>query len=178
MHIMLDLETLGVGPDAAIISIGATRFDIDQESTCNGFYEKIDLTSALKHGSFAPSTIQWWMQQSDAARQSAFSGGKPLEQALSAFNHYVTPYGSLLEGVWGNGATFDNVVIRSAFRSCGINPAWSFRLDRCYRTVINLIPKHLQPEFIRSGVSHNALDDAITQALHLQKCWKLLSNTQ
>ena len=74
--------------------------------------------------------------------------------------------------VWGNGATFDNVIIRSAFKAVGLPVPWSFRNDKCYRTVANLLPKERQPALERSGTAHNALDDAITQAVHLQKVYK------
>jgi hypothetical protein len=65
--------------------------------------------------------------------------------------------------VWGNGAAFGNVILRSAYAACGLLPPWEFWNDRCYRTLKNLRP---DIKLERSGTHHNALDDAITQAEH------------
>lgn len=178
---MLDLESLGTKPDAAVIAIGACVFDpnADNVPASGLFYRVILLDSARAHGSVDRSTELWWEAQSAEARQHIFSEhaqaiALSMPAAVQHFNDFV---GSRDAAIWGNGATFDNVVIRSAFRSCGIDPIWSFRNDKCYRTVINLLPKDKQPEFVRHGTSHNALDDAITQAVYLQKCLKALSIT-
>jgi DNA polymerase III epsilon subunit-like protein len=180
-HIMLDLETLGTLPDAAVIAIGACAFDPNADNvSANDLFDRvIMLESARAHGSVDRSTELWWEAQSAEARQHIFSeqaqrDALSLPTAVQHFNDFV---GGRDTAVWGNGATFDNVVIRSAFRSCGIDPVWSFRNDKCYRTVINLISKDKQPEFVRQGTAHNALDDAVTQAVFLQKCLKALGIT-
>jgi hypothetical protein len=187
-HIMLDLETLGTGPRAAIVAIGACEFalrgggmegrgidpfDVNIGST---FYARVSLASAMAHGDVDPSTLLWWMQQSDAARKATFQGeADSLEPALRSFTYYLqhVDNSELLDGlcVWGNGAAFDNVVIRSAYARIGGRAPWSFRNDKCYRTVIGLVPDQ---GFERHGDAHNALDDAITQALYLQKVYKAL----
>lgn len=181
-HIMLDLETLGSGSRAAVVAIGAVAFDPAGSSTpadipsSNRFYATITPDSAIEAGlEVTGSTIQWWMQQSDAARQQTFGlGAGYLVPTIVTFRNFVLDHGGKDAVVWGNGATFDNVIIRSAFAAAGQTPPWSFRNDRCYRTVCNLLPKAKQPELIRLGTFHNALDDAVTQALHLQKVYKLL----
>lgn len=180
-HVMLDLETLGTGPRAAIVAIGAVEFDPrgGEVPSANAFYSRVALASAMQYGEVDASTLLWWMQQSDQARKDTFLGeAGGLEQVLPAFNRWIDHIdnGGLAKNVcvWGNGATFDNVVIRSAMAAVGLTPSWSFRNDKCYRTVINLLPKDKQPEFVRSGTAHNALDDAITQALYLQKVYKAL----
>ena len=54
-----------------------------------------------------------------------------------------------------------------------IKPAWPYRNNRCYRTLKGLLPAI---ELERSGTHHNALDDAITQARHLQKIVRTLGS--
>ena len=184
-HIMLDLETMGNGNNATIVAIGAVEFLLPGrvrehwEIKLQEFYQKVDLESSVKAGmQIDTSTILWWMKQSDEARKSTFEGDTmPLGDACHRFAGFVNNVSGHNEkdvAVWGNGATFDNVIIRSAFKAVGLPVPWSFRNDKCYRTVINLLPKERQPAFERSGTSHNALDDAITQALYLQKCYKIL----
>ncbi len=65
--------------------------------------------------------------------------------------------------IWGNGAAFDNTLLIEACERCGVQPAWKFHRDRCYRTLKTLFP---DVELIRSGTFHHALDDAKSQAEH------------
>ncbi len=67
-------------------------------------------------------------------------------------------------GVWGNGATFDNVLTRVAMEKCGIYVPWAFWQDKCYRTVKGA---HPDIELVREGTAHKAIDDALSQAKHL-----------
>ena len=48
--VMLDLETMGNGPHAAIIAIGAVKFDTQAQEIGEKFYTVIDLESAVAHG--------------------------------------------------------------------------------------------------------------------------------
>ena len=182
-HVMIDLETLGTGYDAAIVAIGAVQFDPHAPEGTLGptFYERITVNSALAAGTLDASTLLWWMEQSDAARRSTFSGpAKPLLTVLAEFNRFIVLVAGMSNvtsehvHVWGNGATFDNVVLRSAFRAAKLIPTWGFRFDRCYRTLANLLPAARRPPFVNYGVPHNALDDAIAQARHLQKVYAAL----
>jgi len=185
-HIMLDLETMGNGSNAAIVAIGAVEFNLPGrvrehwQAKPGEFYQKVDLESSVKAGmQIDTSTLLWWLKQSDEARKSTFEGDTvSLTVALRNFARWVDQIDNGGLGancaIWGNGATFDNVIIRSAFKAVGLPVPWSFRNDKCYRTVANLLPKERQPVFERSGTSHNALDDAVTQALHLQKVYKEL----
>lgn len=181
-HIMLDLETMGNGNNSAVVAIGACEFDPHAIGVgilaTERFYVQASLQSAVEAGmQMDPSTVLWWLQQSDVARKSTFEGDAivPLGDACYRFGNWVYGIGDPKDiAVWGNGATFDNIIIRSAFKAVGLPLPWGFRGDKCYRTVINLLPAERQPVFERSGTAHNALDDAVTQALYLQQCYKAL----
>ena len=64
--------------------------------------------------------------------------------------------------VWGNGATFDNVILRRAFDDCAIEAPWPFWHDRDLRTILGLYPEAKAREF--EGVKHHALHDARHEA--------------
>ena len=68
--------------------------------------------------------------------------------------------------LWGNGASFDNAILSTAYELCELETVqpWRFYNDRCYRTVKSLYP---EVAMVRTGTYHNALDDAESQALHL-----------
>lgn len=167
MHIMVDLETLSTSSNAAIISIGAVAFD--KEGIKGRFYRNVDFQSAVKNSDVDGSTVAFWFKQNDEARMKFFEGEPvSLGVAMSDFSTFISEHGEL-EGVWGNGATFDNVILDNAYNSCFLQKPWPFWKDRCYRTMKSENP---QVPFVREGVYHNALDDAQSQAKHLIEIWR------
>lgn len=163
--VMLDLETMGNGPCAAIIPIGAVEFDIETGLIGRRFYKQVDLASSVEAGGIIDaSTVMWWMQQSEAAR-GAFSGkGCSNAQALCDFSFWAESCADGDLKMWGNGAAFDNVILSSAYRRNKTEQPWKFWNDRCYRTVR---AQHPNVEMVRVGTYHNAVDDAESQASHL-----------
>jgi hypothetical protein len=190
MHIMIDLETMGTRPSAAIVSIGAVIFD--EHTLRDQFYATVDLQSAIDSGAtVSGDTVKWWLRQSEDARLALadYDSTRPIREVLENFRSFVqrvegytavkehdglTKMGYLfsngLDGVWGNGAAFDNVVLAESYRRLGMEPPWPFFVDRCYRTMKNLHPT-VRPD--HTGTAHNALDDAVAQALHLQRMWSM-----
>lgn len=167
--IMLDLETMGNKPGAAIISIGAVFFDVNN-GLGREFHTRIDLEDAVKSGlKMDPSTVKWWMKQSKEAQDAVMMPGASLRSAIMEFESFVRcnlEIGERVE-VWGNGSDFDNVLLLAAFDICEITPPWKFFDSRCYRTLKNLF-KSVAPD-PREGIHHDALDDAKFQALHAIK---------
>lgn len=163
-HVMIDLETMGNTPDAPIVAIGACLFSFEG-GVGSTFYSTCTLESAVESGAkMDPSTVIWWMQQSPDAQKEIVDARGDLWEALSYFTQWLPDE---IEGVWGNGATFDNVILAQTFRRFGQPVPWAFWLDRCYRTV----KAASDIEMSRRGTHHNALDDAISQAEHLVAIW-------
>ena len=176
MNIMLDLETMGNGSNAAIVAIGAVAFDIRKRELGTTFYRVVTLDSSMAEGGVCDaSTIMWWLSQSEEARSAigSYSGAVTINEALAHFECWYTQVAADDGEVWGNGATADNVWLANAYRRVGLRVPWSYRKDRCYRTV-----KALHPEVERKpyGIAHNALDDAKGQALHLIEMLNPLPN--
>ena len=166
LDVMLDLETMGNGPRAAILAIGAVAFDQKTSIVGERFYQTVDLeTSVAAGGEIDASTVLWWMQQSEAARSEFSRKGEHISKSLLAFKTWMSNFGaSDLIRVWGNGAAFDNVILSSAYKAANIQKPWEFWNDRCYRTI-----KEQRPDIVmkRVGHHHKAVDDAESQALHL-----------
>jgi len=165
--IMLDLETMGNGSSAAICAIGAVEFDLETREIGREFYTIVDLESSAKAGGIIDaSTVLWWMKQSDAARAELQRNGNKIELALVMFSEWIDGCGVEPKEVciWGNGAAFDNVILRSAYEKTEIKTPWEFWGDRCYRTAKTLLPS---VEMVRTGLHHCAVDDARDQARHL-----------
>lgn len=171
MHIMLDLETLSSANDAVIIAIGAMRFNINNFEETDTFYRVVNAKSAQRGGGRVDGdTVMWWMGQSEEARKAICGDDSVLiDTALIEFSKWVRE--KTLEGMWGNGADFDNVVLRTAYERLNKTAPWSHRENRCYRTMRSLAPdiKRIEPK-----IPHHALHDAVAQAEHLSRIWKHL----
>lgn len=173
---MLDLETMSTRSDAAIISIGAVKFWLNVKqtefTTDQLFYKAIDLTSSVEFGlHIDPETIKWWVQQGDTAR-NVLKTTNHLEATLNSFSFFV-PENAY---IFGNGATFDNVILRNAYRAVKRSYPVSYKYDVCYRTMCKLVDTPPIEKF--EGTKHCAIDDAINQTKHLMRIlervpWKI-----
>lgn len=168
-HVMIDLETLGNRPGCAILSIGAVAFDPRNGQLGPELYvvaSRVDQAKMpLLHES--ADTLKWWLSQAEAARQVLDEADKktalPLEKALAQLTNFLDKFGLKRVKVWGNGSDFDNAILSCCYNAVGLPVPWEYWNNRCYRTLKNLVPSE-KPK--RTGVYHNALDDAKTQALH------------
>jgi hypothetical protein len=159
-NIMLDLETLGNRPGAMIMSVGAVKFG--GGTITDEFYQRVDAKSCTALGLVMDTdTVLWWMRQKDEARAELNKPGNPLMQVLVDLMGWMHGDEVLL---WGNGASFDNVLLGSAYDACRLPRPWKYYNDRCFRTIKAL---HPQLPMERQGTHHNALEDAKAQALHL-----------
>ena len=77
------------------------------------------------------------------------------------FSRFVAENSSSDPLVWGNGASFDNVILSQMYRRHQIAQPWKWWNDRCYRTTLAGHPP-VNLDFV--GTKHNALDDAMHQA--------------
>lgn len=166
MHVMIDLETMGTSPNAPIVAIGACRFDENGVGD-DWFYETISLKSAIQNGAVLdPDTVVWWMGQERGARLEITDATRELIDALDDFRIWITK--DEPDGVWGNGAGFDNMILSETYKRNNQPAPWSYKLDRCYRTIKSLSGVEME----RTGTHHNALDDARSQANHLIAIWR------
>lgn len=163
-HIMVDIETLGNGNDAAILSIGACKFNATE--ILDKFHVAVDPESSTAYGlKMDASTVMWWLHADRAAAREVLLS-HPTVDLPSALHGFATWVGPDSVPMWGNGATFDNVILRSAYRAAGEEYPVRFWDDRCYRTMKNMAP---DIKIVREGTYHDALDDAVNQAKHLQR---------
>lgn len=173
-NIMIDLETLGNRSGCVILSIGAVMIDLAAGTLGPEFYSPIRVLSSTEVGMHIdPNTIAWWDKQSPEARKvlddAYASEAPPLPLVLRAFGGFLQAHMNCQfdeRCLWGNGASFDAPILTEAYRLCGVKRPWPYWGDMCFRTVSKL-NRHIS--MARSGVQHNALDDARQQARHLIK---------
>ncbi|GKP85134.1 TPA: 3'-5' exoribonuclease [Klebsiella pneumoniae] len=180
VHVMVDLETMGKKNNAPIVAIGAVVFDPATGSIGESFYKVVCLESSVNWGAVIdPSTVIWWLKQSSEARSAIVNDDAiPLQDALLQFREFVSDNvagGSKKAQVWGNGASFDNSILRSSYDCIAEDYPWEYWNDRDVRTMVELgqaisfDPKTTIPF---EGSRHNALADAIHQARYVSAIWQ------
>lgn len=169
--LMIDLETLGGPPDGAIVSIGACFFDLETCTIGPTFNRVINLATAVRDGGkMKPSTVMWWLSQSDDARKAILYNTEEIRTVLLDFASFIATHSRVLDvRPWGNSNSFDLTILASAYERAGMRAPWSPFRERDFRTVRNMYPSvEYNPDDKGDG-AHNALTDAIFQANHLFK---------
>ncbi|HAX2344088.1 TPA: exonuclease, partial [Escherichia coli] len=179
-HLMIDLETMGKNPDAPIASIGAVFFDPQTGEQGPEFSKIIDMGTC--GGTVDISTIEWWLVQSSEARTAILVNQIPLDDALLQLREFISEHSDeKFVQVWGNGATFDNVILRRSYERQGIPCPWRYTNDR---DVITMVALGLVMDFDARNVTtfegegHNALHDARYQAKYVSAIWQKLFPNQ
>ncbi|WP_437125609.1 3'-5' exoribonuclease domain-containing protein [Escherichia coli] len=179
-HLMIDLETMGKNPDAPIISIGAIFFDPQTGDVGPEFSKTIDLETA--GGVIDRDTIKWWLKQSREAQSAIMTDEIPLDDALLQLREFIDENsGEFFVQVWGNGANFDNTILRRSYERQGITCPWRYYNDRDVRTIVELgkaIDFDARTAIPFEGERHNALDDARYQAKYVSAIWQKLIPSQ
>ncbi len=187
VHVMVDLETMGKKHNAPIVAIGAVVFNPATGSIGENFYKVVCLESSVNWGAVIdPSTVIWWLKQSSEARSAIVNDDAiPLLDALLQFREFVSDNvagGSKKAQVWGNGASFDNSILRSSYDCIAEDYPWEYWNDRDVLTMVELgqaigfDPKTTIPF---EGDRHNALADAIHQARYVSAIWqRIISGNQ
>jgi len=173
-HLISTSQTLGTRAGCAILSIGAVAFVPGGRAGHPG-------QSLLRRGGSAqlpgmgPAHRCQHCALVDAPERSPPATITNPAENRNGLAAALFDLRSFMDGfneapIWANGASFDFPILAEAYRLSGTARPWHFRNERDYRTLKALWPDVPQPQ--RSGTHHNALDDAIHQATHLQMIWK------
>lgn len=176
--IMIDLETLATSPNAAVLTIGAVKFDPFgdelREPSCEKFYVRVDLDSCDRIGLVTnDDTIAWWANQSKEAQDEAFSPDNRVDIVDAMHQLYKFCWGA--KRVWSHGAAFDVVICEHIFGKIQKAVPWKFWEVRCTRTLFDIGINPERPPVLK----HHALEDAWNQAVGVQHVFqKLRGSTQ
>jgi hypothetical protein len=174
--IMIDLETLATTPDAAVLTIGAVKFDPFgediKEPTADSFYVRVDLDSCDELGlAVSDDTLAWWANQDQAAQDEAFSGDNRIHIRDAMNQLYKFCWGA--KRVWSHGSGFDVVICEHIFRKLNKAVPWSFWQVRDTRTIYDLGIENNRPDVLK----HHALHDAYSQAVGVQNVFNTLKTS-
>ena len=140
-HMMIDIETLDVTPDAPILSIAAMPFwltaqeelDFLASETGEEMGAQMEFKVFVKLPDPIPNndTFQWHMKTGTGAIENSIRYGSTLDDALYLLDQFVgswiewTNEGPLAEPhkndyfIWGWGYGFDMTILTNAYRSVG-----------------------------------------------------------
>jgi exodeoxyribonuclease VIII len=180
LHVMIDMETFGTKPNAAVATFGAVKFDPKANTVDISTSREwtLNVPHQMKMGRMMdPGTVAWWMTQSEEARSVVLPAlnGKGIEtkEFLLMFNDWLVEHGWTSKNpikIWSHGATFDIVISTSMYDSVELNPPWRYVNARDTRTIFDMF----KPKPVSYGVAHKAVDDAIKQAYMVNECYQLL----
>jgi hypothetical protein len=164
---MVDIEGLGTGPDAAILTIAAQSFDpFGTGYYDRHYYARITLESQ-ENRRIQDDTLAWWATQ-PLAQAEAFAEDNriPLDQALDELYRLAWQH----DYIWAQGPTYDVNILEHAYKSYNKTQPWQFYRIRDSRTVLSLWPERPVPP-----TSHHALEDTRKQISVLQQTLKHLN---
>lgn len=180
-HVSFDIETLDTTPTSIVLSIGAAKFNLEDDEAYDEirddkgrtFYAALKVQPQIELGrTVNADTLQWWMTQSKDAQKVFFENKYEVEQGLNDLTEFCqgTKY------AWGNGNVFDNVIIRNLYDSFSMTYPYHFARDLDLRTLKIAAgnPKIQIHTEADTNVKHNALDDAVFQAVLAQQFWKTI----
>ncbi len=166
--IMIDLETFGARSDALIVQIGACFFDRTTGEIGKTFFANVDPSFRSRAFSVDYATIKWWLSQSEQARASLMMETKELKSVLESLYEFLDKRDA---NIWCH-ATFDMPILLHAFEVVGMKFPIHYRNMRDIRTLMDLADHHSDTK--RTGVHHNALDDAKFQAQYCTEAMQKL----
>lgn len=170
--IMIDIESLDTSPYCVILTIGAVRFD----PKGTGVVERLELRPTIEDQTevynrvINDDTIRWWGTQNPAALEEAMGdqGRESFKDCMEKLYKFCWNR----RAVWSNGASFDCVVMETAWQQLGMRIPWPFYTVRDTRTLYEVAGVKLKDG--GHVTSHKAVEDAERQAVVVQKAYKKL----
>lgn len=181
-HLMIDIETLGTsGNLVPIIQVGLLWFDLAGKTSHDCF--SVQLEPQMTVAPPQKHTIEWWEKTNPSLLEAILADPKAI--APSEVQNRIRSFFSLLSNetlVWAKSPSFDLVKLRGLFTAINFNDwvPWSFRNERCVRTIVGAAGTEETPITPHSPVcgiggdfkAHDALYDCYIQAnavLHAMK---------
>ena len=192
IDLSFDLETLGTGPDAVVLEIGAVPFDPNGSDTVETLMPRarqftLPIQSQLDAGREVDAgALQFWLDPERRTTKAGYMFERVayrdkfyphyshaldlfLEWCLAEFNVLSAPP---VSRSWANSPSFDHVKLRGLLESCKrtVPLVLSYRHERDVRTQRDFCG--LTDFQVPGLVPHDAVHDAIYQALLVQETYK------
>ena len=169
-HGMIDLETLGVTNDCAILTVGAIKFDpYSNAEPHSGLYLRVNVDEQTELGrTVDDNTLEWWGKQDPKIRDEALGDENrvSVNELLRQLNKFTVGCSEL----WCQGPLFDYAILEHLYKQMGQPCPWNYWQIRDSRTVFSMMPQ--DPRKAIQEELHNALADCYYQAKCIQSTFK------
>lgn len=180
---MIDIESLGLGPDCVITQAAFMAVPMDDTETRLAYDSfHLPIQPQLDAGRSAlGATLIWWMQQDDKARKE-FDKNDGDSDALIAFvRSFIRKIKQVIDEVpdyeiWARGPQFDVVALESLFKMCGESAPWEYNKVRDLRTLTELAKVQKGDVDESDIVKHIALEDCRLQIRYYDAAMRSLKN--
>ena len=166
-HAMIDLETLGTGTNAVVLTIGGVKFDPNSDTAPHSeFYYRFEIDTQQEKGrNVDEDTLNWWAQQDPAIMEEAL--GDENRTDVDTVLHELQRWMVGVDTLWAHGVTFDVVLMETLYKDFNRPHPWPFWKVKDSRTLFGILPK--DPRKSKTFDAHNALEDARIQAVCVQE---------
>lgn len=193
IDIILDLETFGISTDAPVIQIAAATFDLNTGEIDDwyAFNELLDIahTDSLNVNG---STLAFWFDEKRPGNIDVLTKFVNSDKGLSDNDLWVKFHTWLLDlvksnrdksvKIWGNGISFDVMMIKYNFDRLGLKFPIAFWNERDVRTLVDLACRkaNLNDEDFKKNIpnteKHDAFSDIKWEAAYLKEAWAILND--
>lgn len=180
--VMVDLETLGIRPNAAIVAIGAWPFRLDGQPTNHpSFYRNVSAEDSIASGlSVSGETIMLWLRRPETAWERLLTPEPvDLDQALADFQGWCAALCSDGEPdgfrLWAHGENFDIPILESAYHASALKKPWRHDACRDARTLFHAADMDWEAEMAGlDGTECDVRAIARMQATLVKRAWHQL----
>ncbi len=172
---MIDIETLDIGLNAVVLSVGLCKFDSKDYSVepYDLLYMRLDIAEQQTLGrTISDDTLEWWSKQPDKIKNDAFS--EDNRESIDSFLVKLYKYCKGSKLTWANSPAFDLTILESLYKQKGKKEPWNYWDCRDVRTIKDFFDYDEKKLFSKNN--HNALDDAVNQANLIRMAMKKIAN--
>lgn len=188
MDIIVDLETLGTDVDSTVIQIAAAEFDITTGELVGDSFESCLDLAYCQDIKVSGSTLSFWLKDkhNQQTLQEILVNGKYCSesQMWNAFYSWLIKKSIECNGelkLWGNGISFDNMIIRHHLGKERYSQAVKFWNERDARTLVDMYCRkaNISDRDFKNSIpnenKHDAMSDIIWEAKFLSAAYNGLN---
>lgn len=175
VHAMLDLETLGIKEDCAVLQIACQTFNPYQVGEFGNCFNAFTDVKSQPERIIYPDTLKWWMSQDLVLFKEIINSPNAvsLKEGLDALVTYLRD--NKVKFIWANSPSFDVSIIRNACEYHKVKFPIFFWNERDVRTIKGLTKigeEDVEDERaalkLPYGKKHDAREDVLNQIILMQ----------
>jgi hypothetical protein len=168
--IMLDIESLDLGPRSITTQVGMIAFSVDDpETEIRRIEAYLPVQPQVTLGrTFSWDTLMWWMSQDEKARAHFIeNSGNDMEELLALVRSIHRKMSELIRTaggknnveLWARGPQFDVVNLETLMVDCGLTPPWAHDSVMDLRSTMRLAGIRSEDVDSSGIVQHVAMED-------------------